>query len=140
LSERIEDIPLLCQHFIDNYNRENGGKVEHLNDEALKLLADYHWPGNIRELNIVIERACTDARKGIITVDNLLRFSNESTRRKTEEYSGFDIKEAKREAEKATIIRALKASNGNRTRAAQLLGISRSSLYNKMEQLNIEII
>ncbi|WP_172674201.1 sigma-54 interaction domain-containing protein [Syntrophomonas palmitatica] len=140
LSERIEDIPLLCQHFIDNYNRENGGKVEHLNDEALKLLADYHWPGNIRELNIVIERACTDARKGIITVDNLLRFSNESTRRKTEEYSGFDIKEAKREAEKATIIRALKASNGNRTRAAQLLGISRSSLYNKMEQLNMEII
>jgi len=142
LSERISDIPLLCQHFIENYNRDNGTKIEGLNGEAYKLLASYHWPGNVRELNIVIERACMDARAGIITVQNLLRFSNEARRPplKASEYAGFDLKEATREAEKSTIIRALQASDGNRTRAAELLGISRSSLYNKIEVLNIEII
>lgn len=142
LSERMSDIPLLCQYFIANYNRDNGSKIEGLNQEAFKLLGTYHWPGNVRELNIVIERACMDARAGIITVENLLRFSNESREMpvKSGEYNGFDIKEAKREAEKATIIRALQASKGNRTRAAELLGISRSSLYNKIEELNVEII
>ncbi|NLW90911.1 MAG: sigma 54-interacting transcriptional regulator [Syntrophomonadaceae bacterium] len=142
LSQRMSDIPLLCQHFITNYNRDNGTKIEGLNDEAYKLLTSYHWPGNVRELNIVIERACMDAREGLITVQNLLRFSNESRRApaKNIEYSGFNIKEAKHEAEKATIIRALQVSNGNRTKAAELLGISRSSLYNKIEELKIEII
>ncbi|MGE5389995.1 MAG: sigma-54 interaction domain-containing protein [Deltaproteobacteria bacterium] len=142
LSQRMSDIPLLCQHFIVNYNRDNGTKIEGLNDEAYKLLNSYHWPGNVRELNIVIERACMDAREGLITVQNLLRFSNESRRApaKNIEYSGFDIREAKHEAEKATIIRALQVSNGNRTKAAELLGISRSSLYNKIEELKIEII
>lgn len=142
LTQRMSDIPSLCEHFIKKYNRDNGTKIEGLNQEAYKLLASYHWPGNIRELNIVIERACMDAREGIITVQNLLRFSNEARHLppKNIEYSGFDIKEAKREAEKATIIRALQVSQGNRTKASQLLGISRSSLYNKIEDLKIEII
>jgi len=139
LRERLGDIPLLCQHFIANYNRENGAAVEGINNSALKLLSSYHWPGNVRELNTVIERACIDARKGTITVDNLLRFTRDALGKNmfAENYEGFDIKEAKREAEKAVIIKALQVSGSNRRKAAELLGISRSSLYNKLNEFKI---
>lgn len=139
LRERPIDLPLLCQQFINNYNQENGTMVEGINNEGLELLASYHWPGNVRELNIAIERACIDARKGIITVDNLLRFTQNISRENiiTRNYRGFDIKEARKEAEKAVIIRALKASNNNRRKAAEMMGISRSALYNKIEEMEI---
>lgn len=141
LREHFSDLPLLCQYFIDNYNRENGTRVEGINDEALQLLTTYHWPGNIRELNIVIERACIDARKGILTVNNLLRFSrwNRSGQNAIAEgQNTFDLKEARKMAEKAVIIRALQASSNNRGKAAKLMGISRSALYNKMMELGID--
>ncbi|MDD2373049.1 MAG: sigma 54-interacting transcriptional regulator [Syntrophomonadaceae bacterium] len=140
LREHFSDLPLLCQHFIDNYNQENGTTVKGINNEALQLLASYHWPGNIRELNIAIERACIDARKGILTVDNLLRFTQYISGQSaiTRDYSDFDIQEARKEAEKAVIIRALQASNNNRRKAAELLGISRSALYNKIIALKID--
>ena len=106
----------------------------------MEKLVDYSWPGNVRELNIAIERACIDARKGIITVDNLLRFTQNVSRQNisSENYRGFDIKEARKEAEKAVIIRALKASNNNRRKAAELMEISRSALYNKIIELEID--
>lgn len=140
LREHLSDLPLLCQHFIHHYNQENGTAVEGINNEALQLLASYHWPGNVRELNIAIERACIDARKGIITVNNLLRFTQFASGQNniSEDYKGFDIKEARKEAEKAVIIRALKASHDNRRKAAELMGISRSALYNKIEELGID--
>lgn len=140
LREHLSDLPLLCQHFIHHYNQENGTAVEDINNEALQLLASYHWPGNVRELNIAIERACIDARKGIITVNNLLRFTQFASGQNniSEDYKGFDIKEARKEAEKAVIIRALKASHDNRRKAAELMGISRSALYNKIEELGID--
>ena len=140
LREHFSDLPLLCQHFIDNYNQENGTTVKGINNEALQLLTTYHWPGNVRELNIAIERACIDARKGILTVDNLLRFTQYISGQSaiTRDYSDFDIQEARKEAEKAVIIRALQASNNNRRKAAELLGISRSALYNKIIALKID--
>ena len=140
LRERLKDIPLLRQHFIDNYNRENGAAVKGINNSALELLSSYHWPGNIRELNTAIERACIDAREGIITVDNLLRFTSYALgqRMAAEDHKSFNINEAKREAEKEVIIRALRASGSNRRKAAEMLGISRSALYNKLVEFNID--
>lgn len=139
LREHLSDLPVLCQHFIDHYNQENGTTVEGINNEALQLLASYHWPGNVRELNIAIERACIDARKGVITLNNLLRFTHYSGGLSNSEgYKGYSIKEARKEAERAVIIRALKASLDNRSKAADLLGISRASLYNKIEELGID--
>ncbi len=140
LREHLDDLPLLCQHFINNYNQENGTTILGITNEALHLLATYHWPGNIRELNIAIERACIDARKGIITVNNLLRFTENVSEPNIglDNYKGFDIKEARKEAEKAVIMRALKASNNNRRKAAELMGISRSALYNKMLEFKID--
>jgi transcriptional regulator with PAS, ATPase and Fis domain len=140
LREHLDDLPLLCQHFINNYNLENGTAILGITNEALHLLTTYHWPGNVRELNIAIERACIDARKGILTVDNLLRFTQNASRQNiiSEDYQGFDIKEARMEAEKALIIRALQVTNNNRRKAAELMGISRSALYNKIIELEID--
>ncbi|HHW62037.1 MAG TPA: sigma 54-interacting transcriptional regulator [Syntrophomonadaceae bacterium] len=140
LREHFDDLPLLCQHFIDNYNQENGTRVKGINNDALQLLTTYHWPGNVRELNIAIERACIDAREGILTVANLLRFTQNVSGQNIilEDYRGFDIKEARKAAEKAVVIKALQASNNNRRKAAELLGISRSTLYNKIIELEID--
>ncbi|MGE5370442.1 MAG: sigma-54 interaction domain-containing protein [Solirubrobacterales bacterium] len=139
LRERVEDIPLLCQHFIEVHNRENGTHIEGVTPEAYDLLTSYHWPGNIREFYTVMERACIDTQEGMISNHNLLRFTGiaKSKFAKAYGYAGFDLKAARREAEKATILRALQASEGNRLAAAKLLNISRSALYTKMAELGI---
>ncbi|MDI9466605.1 MAG: sigma 54-interacting transcriptional regulator [Syntrophomonadaceae bacterium] len=138
LRERIEDLEPLTEFFINQYNQESGGQIEGITKEAMARLRQYHWPGNVRELNTVIERACIDAGAGKITIDNLLRFTspkhNGNLRNK---YQGFDLAKAREEAEKQTILRAIKACGGNKTQAAQLLGLSRSALYYKMEQYNL---
>lgn len=140
LKSRKEDIPLLCQHFIDLYNRENGTHIIGITEEGLDFLANYHWPGNVRELYITIERACLDARQGMINVTNILRYGGIAKDQYLKNYSypGFNLKLARQEAEKAIIHRALQASEGNRQKAARLLGISRAALYNKMNELNIK--
>lgn len=137
LRKRKEDILPLTEHFINIYNRNAGTHIEGVSDAALKMLHDYHWPGNVRELNTILERACIDARTGIITVDNLLRYVNANINPSSTPYTGFNLNQTRVEAEKNAILRALQASNGNKRQAAQLLGISRSALYNKIQQLNI---
>ena len=59
---RLEDIPLLIDSFINQYNFETGSKILGIEPEAIKILMNYHWPGNVRELHSVIERACIDTR------------------------------------------------------------------------------
>ncbi|MGE5396528.1 MAG: sigma-54 interaction domain-containing protein [Chitinophagales bacterium] len=132
LRERKEDIKPLCEHFINLYNRDTGDHIEGIDAGALATLNGYHWPGNVRELYAVLERACIDAREGIIRTNNLTRFNPSTPKR--EHYQGFDLQKARQEAEKQTILRALQASGSNRTRAAEMLGLSRSALYNKLNE------
>ena len=138
LRERMIDIEPLCLHLIKLYNSENGTDITGISPDALEILYTYHWPGNVRELYNIIERSCIDAREGQISIENLLRFTNrlEDVNNNTA-YRGFDMEKAKAEAEKATIQRALKKMHNNRTKAAELLGISRSALYYKINQYNI---
>lgn len=137
LRERKEDILPLAEHFINIYNREAGTHIKGLSSEALQTLNDYHWPGNARELNTVMERACIDAREGLITVENLLRYVNYNNGASGPIYNGFDLNQSRIEAEKATILRAIQACSGNKTKAAQLLGLSRSALYYKMQNFDL---
>jgi len=140
LRERMEDLEPLTEFFINQYNQENGGRIEGISKEALARLHQYHWPGNVRELHTVIERACIDTGAGKITLNNLLRFANQRTgANNRSRYQGFDLAKAREEAEKQTILRAIKACGGNKTQAAQLLGLSRSTLYYKMEQYHLDI-
>ena len=153
LRERNDDIPSLVDHFLEKYNERlaKEPKVETLHPEALQKLMSYRWPGNIRELENVIERAVLFAEAGIITVDELpdpLRDPPETEERPSSppaESLGVarvgPLKEIVRQhtenLEKDLISRALDETGGNVTKAAQKLSISRKSLQNKMKGLKL---
>lgn len=134
LRERKEDIRLLAYHFLNSLNNKYFKNIEGYSEEAIKFLTRYDWPGNIRELSNVIERA-------VNIIDNEKIITPEHFPQKI---LGDDfIKEIKslqdtlEEAEKNAIIESLRASKGNRTKAAKILNISRSTFYEKMIKFNI---
>jgi PAS domain S-box-containing protein len=134
LRERKEDIRALAKHFLDSLNNKYFKNIEGYSEEALKLLSRYEWPGNIRELSNVIERAVNiiDNEKLIypehlpkkILGDNFIKQVR-------------SLQEILEEAEKNAIVESLRASNGNRTKAAKLLNVSRSTFYEKMIKFGI---
>ncbi|MFH2146023.1 MAG: sigma-54 dependent transcriptional regulator [Candidatus Omnitrophota bacterium] len=145
LRERREDIPLLFEHLIGKFNKVFNKSIKHISLDALELLMKYNWPGNIRELENVLQRAIVLVEKEIITPQELpfyIRCVNEDIKVKTD---GVDfskplldtVKEITEDVEKQIIIKALNRTNWNRTEAAQLLQISRKSLFNKMKRFNL---
>ncbi len=141
LRERYEDIPALCEIFIDKINRTHGLGISAIDSSALKLFRNYSWPGNIRELEHVIERASVMKRIGILEVDDfefLMKkiFRNGENPGASEAPKTLD--DFKDVAEKELIIKALLTSKGNKTKAAEALGINRSVLYDKMKKHGID--
>jgi nitrogen regulation protein NR(I) len=153
LRDRREDIPLLVSHFIEKYNRRLGKKVERIDDDALQLLVDYGWPGNIRELENLMERSVLFADGPAIRASSLpdsLRETGDSAPAPIAAIgplgaiaapSGASMKEIVRQAqaelERELISRALDETGGNVTRAAKRLQISRKSLQVKMKELGL---
>ncbi|MBI3327349.1 MAG: sigma 54-interacting transcriptional regulator, partial [Nitrospinae bacterium] len=137
LHKRISDIPLLAQHFIQHYNVRYQKGVEGIEREALDCLMAYPWPGNVRELENVIEGlfALRDLKQAI-TKDDLPATLKQAPRVPLPEAAGEVPSLA--EAEKAAITRALQATAGNKSKAAERLGISRDRLYRKIELYGIE--
>jgi DNA-binding NtrC family response regulator len=144
LRDRDEDIPLLCEHFIDKYNKELGKKTEGVAPKTLELLKQYGWPGNIREMESVIYEAMVMSDKTWIEEDNLpLRIRGHAGQK---EVYGLDkgkplnklIENKTGEMEVHLIKKALQESGGSRTKAADKLGISRKTLFNKMVKHNIQ--
>lgn len=134
LRECVEDIPSYAGHFREEANRELGREVAVISHDALAVLKNYHWPGNLRELRNVIRRAVLFTRGDIITADSLPLL----TTRKEESFPKMDISlSVEPEEEKERILRALEQVKGNKTKAAILLQIDRKTLYNKMHQYNI---
>ncbi|MGE5397077.1 MAG: sigma-54 interaction domain-containing protein [Chitinophagales bacterium] len=138
LVERLEDIPILVSHFIRGFNREVGLKVSGTSGEAMEILQAYDWPGNVRELKSAVERACLDAKLGLIRADNLPHIV-EKLYGTTTEYDSrvFSLKSAREQAERQAILRALGLCSNNKQKAARLLGINRAYLYHKMSDLGI---
>ena len=140
LIERSEDIPLLCDHFIDRFNAKLGRKIKGIAPSAMSLLLQHNWPGNVRELENVIERAVVMAEEDMLVSDNLPhKLLDDSKKSHSMEaiFNGFSIKTGKEILEKNLIRRALEATKGNRTQAAKLLEISHPSLLSKMKMYNI---
>jgi len=139
LRERPEDIPVLIEYFIHRQNAETGTHIEGVEREAMNVLTQYHWPGNVRELEISIERACLDAQVGMIKVSNLVRFGDRkmADHLQNRAKSTLTLKEAREAAEKEAIMNALRACRGNKQKAADLLGIHRTSLYYKMNEYGL---
>ncbi len=136
LRERVSDIPLLAQHFLQQYNARYQRGVEGMEREALDCLMAYPWPGNVRELEHTIEGlfALRDL-KSAITRDDLPAALKQVPRVAVHE-AGGEIRSLA-EAEKGAIIRALQATGGNKSKAAEQLGISRDRLYRKLELYGI---
>jgi DNA-binding NtrC family response regulator len=144
LRERKEDIPLLVDHFIDKFNAKLDRKVEKLSEEALNLVVNYHWPGNIRELENVVERCILFSEGPEIGADNLPdQLVERSSSVPTAATMGADasmkdiVKQATAELERDLIVKALEETKGNVTRAAKRLKISRKSLQNKMKEFGL---
>lgn len=134
LRDRLDDLPLLVDHFIILFNRKFRKKVRGITPEALDTLIYHQWPGNIRELENAIGRAFALSSSDIITLADLPQELKDGRE--------LGVKEgiiSVREAEKELIQRALTETNGNKTRAARLLGIGRKTLYVKMKKYNIKI-
>ena len=129
LRERAEDIPLLLDHFIEVFNKKFNKRVKGVEQRVMDFLLDYSWPGNVRELENVIEHAMIHARGDLIRFDNLPDYLFEEG-----ESGAVSLVDVEREH----ILRVLKSVNNNRTRASKILGISRSTLWRKLKELNIE--
>lgn len=139
LRERKRDIPLLVDHFLAHHARSLARPVRGVADDALESLVSYPWPGNVRELENVIERAVMLARDERITRDDLpvdvlvppREIGGDSTN------SPLAIRPARKSLEANLIRRALRATTGNRTHAAQLLEISHRALLYKLKEFQI---
>jgi len=144
LRERKEDIPLLCEYFIEKFNRELGKSIKEVTVETLHLLQNYDWPGNIREMESVIyETLVMSEHSQIEEKDMPLRIRVKAG---DEENLFFGkgrpmnqmIQNITEKKEISFIEKALQESGGNRTKAAQILGVSRKTLFNKMVQYKIQ--
>ncbi len=137
LRERREDIPILAQFFLERYAAENNRGFKGFTTEAIKALESYHWPGNVRELENVVERAVVIAEdKPLLDVDDI--FIKGRRGRKREESGGITPGITVKEMEKALILKTLEEVKGNRTRAAELLGITTRTLRNKLAEYRAE--
>lgn len=132
LRERMNDIPMLVEHFIKKYNNENGFSVTGIEDSALKILKSYTWPGNVRELENAIERAVVLNKSGKISKE-VLELKTLSDGKNDGLTPGMTVAEA----EKKLILNTLEFCNQNRTRAAEMLGISIRTLRNKLNEYGV---
>ncbi len=136
LRERREDIDLLIDHFLREICEKYGKDLIKIDEKVREIFMRYHWPGNVRELMNVLERMIISTDKRVLTVEDVPSYiRNELTEERQEKVAG--LSEAIAEAEKKTIITALKVVDGNRVKAAKLLGIPRSTLYAKLKKYNI---
>jgi len=133
LRERKEDISLLADYYLDLFSAQYGKQGLKLRDETVKKLTEYHWPGNIRELAHAIERAVILSRSGYLSPDDFsLRAKSKSSQIIEESAISFE------DYEKMAIDNAMRRHNGNLSRAAEEIGIARSTLYRKIARFGIE--
>jgi transcriptional regulator with PAS, ATPase and Fis domain len=135
LRDRKSDLPLLIEHFVNEYNARHGRSVAALEPGAMDLLSAYSWPGNVRELRNVLERATIVANGHFITTDDLPRLVDVTRAVPSPEAArGLAPGLTVAEAEQQLIEVTLQHTHGNKTRAAELLGISLKTLHNKLNR------
>ncbi|MDF7826889.1 sigma-54 dependent transcriptional regulator [Pontiellaceae bacterium B12227] len=135
LRERQDDILLLLNHYLAVFNEENTKQIEGFTPAAYELLSGYDWPGNIRELRNLVERMVVLARGKVLDVSDIPVQVREKA------HGGGEVKVDSEltvdEMEKRMVIQALEKTGGNRTKAAEKLGISRRTLHRKLNQYGI---
>ena len=138
LRERLADLPLLCEHMMETLCRKLGLPLREITPEALQRLYQHAWPGNIRELQNVLERALMMSDDDVLAQEDIDAVLPAAKLQPAAAAPiGRSLAEAIAEAEKAAIAKALTSCGGNKTRVAAELGISRASLYEKMALLGL---
>lgn len=138
LRDRIDDIPLLAEHFLQRLGERNGGGARRLTGEALDALQRYDWPGNVRELENALERAAVLCKGEVIEKDALPErvVSPPKTPLVSERPPETPTLEV---IEQAYILWVLRTEGGNKARAAEVLGIDPSTLYRKLNRYGITV-
>ncbi|SHN63253.1 sigma-54 interaction domain-containing protein [Desulfitobacterium chlororespirans] len=141
LRERKEDIPLLAQELLKRLNFQLGLNVKEISSEVMELLVSYNWPGNIRELQNVLERAMNIAWGEVLEISHFSWFRDHqggaSRNLRKDVVVGESLREKKTQTEKEAVEEALKICQGNKAQAARLLNISRTSFYKKLKKYSL---
>ncbi len=143
LRNRKNDLPLLVDHFISLYSKENHKNIKNVSDNTIKTLMSYDWPGNVRELENIIERAVILDTDGVIENDDLpelltgnglgffdMKIGNDAN-------AVVSLKAALKEPEKVYILRVMEEMRWNKMKAARKLGVNRTTLYNKLRKYEL---
>jgi two-component system response regulator PilR (NtrC family) len=142
LRERKEDIPVLVRFFIEKYSREFGKEIKTISSYAMDLLKDYAFPGNVRELENIIERSVAMETSNIILPETLTFSRDQRGFSRREDFEipekGIQLNEELVAYEKMLIEKALQRTNGSKTKAAELLNVSFDSLRYRIEKLQID--
>ncbi|QPJ65183.1 MAG: sigma-54-dependent Fis family transcriptional regulator [Candidatus Nitrohelix vancouverensis] len=133
LRERKEDIPTLAQHFLDSHCKEISKKIASIHPDTLALLKNYTWPGNVREFGNIIERAALMCQ-GETLLPGHLFFDEDEDANGSATFAESGFQGTIHEMEKALILKTLEETNGNKTQAAERLGISIRTLRNKLTE------
>ena len=139
LRERKEDIPVLCESFLDEYTREMNKSAAPLSPELLRLLQRYDWPGNVRELRNIVERLVVLSADGEIDEANLpeeIRELDQDEKQTGEQTAA--LRHMTRAFEKEYITRIMKKNNGNVAKSAEEMCIARKNLYKKLNDYDIK--
>jgi DNA-binding NtrC family response regulator len=151
LRERVDSIPLIANHFLVTFRQQLGKNIAAISDQALECMLRYSWPGNIRELKHVIERACVFCQDGVVQVKHLpMELQRPTIKEVHSSSSPLPVPNFQStlpaeaappafqyQSEEEKIRNALWQANNNRAKAAKLLGIARSTLYRQMQRYNI---
>ncbi|MDZ7764781.1 MAG: sigma 54-interacting transcriptional regulator [Melioribacteraceae bacterium] len=136
LRERKDDLPILVSHFIENFNEKFNRNIKHFSSSAFDILMDYNWPGNIRELENVIEHCFVLCSSDVIQIEHLPKRFREGDFHSSTSYSSNKLSHIK-DAERNIIINTLKKHNGSKSKTAEELNIHPTTLWRKMRKLNI---
>jgi len=139
LRERIGDIPLLAEHFLENHCRRTERKILGFQDDAMRVLQGCAWPGNVRQLENVIERAVILTKNATLAVDDLPENMRSVEAGGDGDGQMLPLKRALEKPEREIIMRALRTFGGSRQATAEALGINRTTLYKKMKRFSIEM-
>jgi DNA-binding NtrC family response regulator len=137
LRDRTEDIPLLVQHFISDFNRKHGLEIEGATDEGMAMLKAYPWPGNVRELKNVIERSVVLTKGDWIEENNLPPYIRNSPLRPEELVFAIGATTVA-DAERELIMKTLERAGNNKAEAARQLGVDVKTIYNKLKTYGID--
>ena len=138
LRERKGDIALLANRFLDEFSKANGGLVKSIDQEAMKALESYDWPGNVRELRNAIERMVVLANSPVLTKADISEEISAPILIAAPKVSTEPADDSLAEAEKRQILEALAKCGGNKSKAAELLGISRRTILRKLNLWNMQ--